>query len=135
MIRAAGARLRRSSSTVVALVLLLLLVGGIALFSIDSLRGGSSEVFSSGDDAVARASVEAIALGTPRDEVERRLGPGRDALDFEETGVALEPLDAECIYYPQAATGNYRDIFQLCFRDGRLVRKRAYAATPGAPLL
>jgi hypothetical protein len=87
------------------------------------------------EHAVRLAGYRALSLGASREEIEQRIGSGQDALEFRRTGVALEPIDAECVYYPQAGTGDLRDIIQLCFRDDRLARKRMYAATPGLPLL
>jgi hypothetical protein len=125
-----GRRLRRALP-LVALTPVLVLVVGLALFSVVSTTSDSE---SFGDDAVALADYRALTLGRSRDEIERRIGDGKDALEFRETGAALEPMDADCVYYPQAGTGNYRDIIQLCFRDDRLVRKRTFSATPGPPL-
>jgi hypothetical protein len=121
-------------STAAAVALLLLVVAFLVLS--ETLVGGGDveSAGSSSDNAVAPAAYRALSLGATRDEVEDRLGDGRDALEFEVTGAALEPMDAECLYWPQADTGNFRDIVQLCFRDDRLVRKRTYGATAGAPL-
>ena len=78
--------------------------------------------------------LRSLQLGTPRRDVEHRLGKGQDALAYGETGPAVEPMDASCVYYAEAGTGNLRDVVQLCFRDGRLSSKRVFGATPGATL-
>jgi hypothetical protein len=122
----------RSASTVVA-ILLLAVMGGF-LFLVFSFGATTSESGFAGQNAVSLSAYRTLTSGQSLKSVEDELGPGEDALGFFETGSALEPMDAECIYYPQAGTGNFRDIFQLCFRDDRLVRKRAFAATPGLPL-
>lgn len=132
MITAVRRRLARSLSTIVAVVILLFLVAGLVLFG---AFGSGDSVSQAGDNAVAPGEYRSLVPGSSRDEIEQRLGDGQDALEFEDTGVALEPMDAECIYYPQEGTGNYRDIIQLCFREDRLVQKRMYASTPGPPLV
>jgi hypothetical protein len=135
LIRRLRVRRGRRLSTAAA-VLVLLSVLGLLVLSETLVGGGGSagSIESSGDNAVAPAEYRALSLGTTREDVEDRLGDGVTALEFETTGVALEPIDADCLYWPQAGTGNFRDIVQLCFRDDRLVRKRTYGATAGAPL-
>jgi hypothetical protein len=133
VIRRLRGRLGRSVSTAVAVVVLVLFVA--ALFLSETLVGSDDSLESGSIDAGAIAAVQyrALALGSTREEVEEHVGDGANALEFETTGVALEPMDADCLYWPQADTGDYRDIVQLCFRDDRLVRKRKYGAA-GAPL-
>jgi hypothetical protein len=121
----------RRASAVVAAAVVLVLLASFLLFS----TGGDDLSSSAGENAVALGTYRSLEVGASRDAIESQLGRGQDALEFRETGAALEPMDAECIYYPQAGTGNFRDIVQLCFRDDKLVRKRAVAATPGAPLV
>ena len=117
-----------------AAAILLVIIGSVALFS-STLTRTSGSFESSGDNAVRRAAYDSLTVGSSREDVEDQIGQGKDALDFlVHTGLALEPIDADCTYYPQAGTGNYRDIIQLCFRNDRLVRKRTYPATPGAPI-
>jgi hypothetical protein len=121
----------RVTTAAAAVLVLLVILGGLAVFGFSSMSMSSG---SFGDDAVTRTAYRSIKLGSSRDKIEERIGQGQDAIEFRESGVALEPIDADCIYYPQAGTGNYRDIIQLCFRNNQLVRKQTYRATPGSPL-
>lgn len=130
LIRSIAPRLSRRSSAIVA-VLILLLFGGGAILSLGTLSSGRPELWSSAEEGGSTIDFRAAEVGASRDEIERRLGEGQDALDFMETGVAVEPMDADCRYYPYPRPGY---LFQVCYRDDRLVTKRAFAATPGAAL-
>jgi hypothetical protein len=112
-------------TTGVAILVLLLILGSVVLYTV----GLSSDSESSGSSGVSRTGVPALELGTTRQEVEAQLGRGRDALEYIDTGVALEPMDAECLYYPQTPGV----VMQLCFRDDLLVRKQTNRDPPQAP--
>jgi hypothetical protein len=105
-----------------AVVVLVLFLGSFALFGL-SFSSSSSEF---GGDGVSRAQLRSLKLGTSRDDIEARIGEGEDALGHIETGVALEPSDADCLYYMQTPSNSFGNIVQLCFRDDVLVRKQAY---------
>jgi hypothetical protein len=131
-------RLRRPSApTIVSAVVVLGLLAAIVL---STLGGSGGTTFSSGTGArkITQSQVASLPLGGSRGDVERRFGRGEDALDYGvgpgETGVAVEPMDADCIYYGQAETGNLHALVQLCFRHEKLVSKKAYPAIPGASL-
>ena len=133
MISAIVKRLPRAPSTIAA-VIVLLLIGFFAFLSW-GLSASDDTFVPLGGERVELDSYRSLRVGTSREEVERRVGSGLDALEFGQTGSALEPADAECVYYSQAGTGNLRDIFQLCFQDDTLISKQAYAAAPGPPLI
>ena len=93
--------------------------------------GGGSFAFAR---TISRERLSSLRLGTPRSKIEKAVGKGKTALDQDvDTGIAVEPTDATCTYYPQSLT-NIRNIIQLCYRDDRLVSKHAYEGPPGAPL-
>jgi hypothetical protein len=114
---------------VLAVLLIAIFIAAFWSISYGSSSGGGKEVV-----MVSLGELRSQRLGTPRRDVEHRLGKGQDALAYGETGPAVEPMDASCVYYAEAGTGNLRDVVQLCFRDGRLSSKRVFAATPGATL-
>ena len=103
-----------------ALVVLLLAAFVFAYFG-----GGSAETAGSFEAGIDAQDITALRVGTSRDAVEERLGRGQDALEYGQTGPAVEPMDAECAYY--APRGEFLSrVAQLCYRDGRLVSKRLY---------
>jgi hypothetical protein len=122
---------------VVAAVVVL---GLLAFLLLSTLGGSSGPTFTSGtgEHKITRAQLASLPLGRSRGDVERRFGDGEDALAYGvgpgETGVALEPMDAECIYYGQAETSNRHALVQLCFRHDKLASKKAFPAIPGAAL-
>lgn len=128
---------RPGAPTVVAAVVVL---GLIAFILLTTLGGSSGPTFSSGtgERKITRDQVASLPLGRSRGDVERRFGDGKDALayavGFGETGIAVEPMDADCIYYGQAETSNLHALVQLCFRHDKLVSKKAFPAIPGAAL-
>lgn len=131
MKRIRGHRRRVTASGVVAVLAVLLIAFFVAVFwstSYDSSSGEEEVV------VVSLSEMRSLRLDTPRGAVEHRLGKGQDALAYDQTGTAVEPMDASCVYYGEAGTGNLRDVVQLCFRDGKLSSKRVFAATPGATL-
>jgi hypothetical protein len=116
--------------------------GGLVLlfivFILLSTMGLSSSGTSSGlsrQPSISRSQLAALRLGTRRQTVEDQFGKGGDALNYPETGVAVEPMTASCTYYAQAQTENVRAVIQLCFTHDRLSSKHAYPATPGAVLV
>jgi hypothetical protein len=130
---------RPGAPTVVAAVVVL----GLLAFVLLSTLGGSSGITVSsatGNHKITRDQVASLRAGSSRGDVERRLGKGKDALAYGgfgfmgETGVAVEPMDADCSYYGQAETSNRHALVQLCFRHDKLVSKRTFPAIPGASL-
>jgi hypothetical protein len=130
---------RPGAPTVVAAVVVL---GLLAFILLSTLGGSSGPTFSSGtgNPKITRDQVASLRVGSARGDVERRLGKGKDALTYGgfgfrgETGVAVEPMDADCIYYGQAETSNLHALIQLCFRQDKLVSKKSFPAIPGASL-
>lgn len=128
---------RPGAASVAAAVVVL---GVLAFILLTTLGGSGGTTFSSGtgERKITRDQLASLLLGRSRGEVERRFGHGEDALAYGvgpgETGVAVEPMDAECIYYGQAETSNLHALVQLCFRHDKLVSKRAFPAIPGASL-
>jgi hypothetical protein len=126
-------RPKLTASAIVASLLLLLFA-----FVLLSTVGISSGTMSSGGvnlfgPQVTLHQFRSLRLGASRHQVEQRLGKGKNALDREiETGLAIEPMNATCTYYPQSR--NVRNIVQLCFRNQQLISKQRYNATPGPPL-
>ena len=131
-------RLRRPSApTIVSGVVVL---GFLAAILLSTLGGSGGTTFSSGTGArkITQDQLASLPLGRSRGDVERRFGHGDDALAYGvqlgATGVAVEPMDADCIYYGQAETSNLHALVQLCFRHDKLVSKKTFPAIPGASL-
>jgi hypothetical protein len=128
---------RPSAPTIVSSVVVL---GLLAVILLSTLGGSGGTTFSSGSGArkITQDQVASFPLGRSRGDVERRFGHGEDALAYGvgpgQTGVAVEPMDADCIYYGQAETSNLHALVQLCFRHHKLVSKKAFPAIPGASL-
>src|SRR3954471_9014305 len=105
----------RAAASIAAAVLILLFVTFVLLSTV----GGSTQVTVGPLDrghGVSRARFASLALGASREAVEHQLGRGRPAgepgnnrrgrgrraFNFEpwdETGPAVEPMDATCVYY------------------------------------
>jgi hypothetical protein len=104
----------------------LLVVVGFVLLVFGVSGGG---VGSSGQEGVivSPQRLRAIHAGTSLAEVERLFGKGSGALHYIDTGIAVEPMDASCIYY-RARQDSFNDVAQLCFRDDKLVSRRAFIA-------
>ena len=119
-------RFRRRSASAVAAALVLLSLLGLTFLSF-TLGGGSSHVGQLEDVVLTTRRLDAIHVGTSRAEVERLLGKGSEALDYVDTGIAVEPMDARCIYY-RARQDSFNDVAQFCFRDDKLVSRRAFIA-------
>jgi hypothetical protein len=112
-------RLPSATAAIGVLLVLFVLLAYLAFSTggggVESAGGHPQEVFRS------------LRLGTSREDVERRVGPGDDALEFFGTGPAVEPMDAECVYHHFSMwTEGDASFVQLCFRDDRLVRRQAY---------
>jgi hypothetical protein len=129
---------RPGASSVIAATVVLALVAFILL----STLGGSSGVTISslpGNHRITKGELASLPLGSSRKDVERRFGKGMDALSFGalgfgETGVAVEPMDADCIYYGRAQVKDLHALVQLCFRHDKLVSKQTFPAIPGGSL-
>ena len=122
-------RLRRlpSWSAVAAVVVLLVFAYFILAFV---GVGEGSESGAQGGPEMSRDDFQALAIGSSRDEVQRAVGKGDDALEFESfggagTGTAVEPMDAACVYYGYPGT-EAQDVVQLCYRDDELSSKRLF---------
>lgn len=116
--------LPRKASAIVATLLLL----AIVYFALMSF--GTHYEVSSGQEEIkgpGREQVRSLALGASRSEIESRFGPGKDALEYGSTGIAVEPIEATCLYYP-AGSGYPYGVVQLCYRDDTLVSKRTLNA-------
>ena len=126
-----------SAPTIVSGVVVL---GFLAAILLSTLGGSGGTTFSSGTGArkITQDQLASLPLGRSRGDVERRFGHGDDALAYGvqlgATGVAVEPMDADCIYYGQAETSNLHALVQLCFRHDKLVSKKTFPAIPGASL-
>jgi hypothetical protein len=124
---------RPSASVVVAsLVVLIIVFLLLATLSLSFSSMSISEVNPSGPP-ISPSELRWLHRGTPRQQIERQFGKGRSALAYPETGIAVEPMNATCTYYPQSLS-NVRNVVQLCYSDDKLISKRAYAAPRGAPL-
>lgn len=113
-----------SWSAVAAVAVVMALLVFLALV-LGGLQSGSSGA--QGGPEMTRAELRTLTVGGSRDEVERAVGKGEDALEFwfGGTGTALEPMDASCVYYAVRGGPDAGPI-QLCYRDDRLVSKRLY---------
>jgi hypothetical protein len=133
-VKVVGRFRRPSAPTIVSGVVVLGLLAAILL---STLAGSGGTKFSAGtrDHKITRDQVASLSPGSSRGDVERRFGHGEDALAYGvgpgETGVAVEPMDADCIYYGQAETTNLHALVQLCFRHDKLASKKAFPAIPG----
>ena len=128
---------RPSAPTIVSGVVVLGLLAAIILSTLGG-SGGTTFFGGNGEHKITRGQVASLPLGRSRGDVERRFGHGEDALAYGlgpgQTGVAVEPMDADCIYYGQAEKSNLHALVQLCFRHDKLVSKKAFPAIPGASL-
>jgi hypothetical protein len=128
---------RPSAPTIVSGVVVLGLFAAILLSTLGG-SGGTKFFGGTGEHKITQHQMASLPLGRSRGDVERRFGHGEDALaygvELGATGVAVEPMDADCIYYGQAETSNLHALVQLCFRHEKLVSKKAYPAIPGASL-
>jgi hypothetical protein len=120
-------RIRRPSASAVAATVVLLFVLSFVLLTISVGGGGGGGGGGLEDVIVSAQRMRAIDQGTTRADVERRLGKGLEALAYEDTGIAVEPMDASCIYY-RARQDSFNDVAQFCFRDDRLVSRRLFIA-------
>jgi len=119
-------RLLRPAAVALALIVL------VALFALAYLGQGESASDEKRVARVSRGELSSIPLGMSRKDVEHRLGKGADALEYDQTGVAVEPMDAKCVYYARVEIENIRAVAQLCYRHNKLTSKRLFPATPGA---
>lgn len=103
------------------------LVLAVVLLAVLTSVSGEGESHSSPfAGSLSRSSYKQLRIGESRTAIERRVGKGASALEFGLEGPATEPMDATCLYY---YGGEIIDMpRQLCFRDGKLVRKRIYRA-------
>ena len=126
---------RPGTPSVVAAIVVL---GLIAFLLLSTLGGGTTSSSQDGERRITQEGVASLSLGSSRGDVDRRFGKGEDALayggGFGETGVAVEPMDADCIYYGQAEARNLHALVQLCFRHDKLESKQTFPAIPGASL-
>ena len=120
------------------MVAALVVLAFVAFFLLSTLGGGSGGTFSSMNEVqFTQAEIASLPLGSSRGDVERKFGKGQDALGrdgfgFGETGVAVEPMDATCVYYGEAKAHNRHGLAQLCFKRGRLSSKREFPIARGA---
>jgi hypothetical protein len=123
------------ASSVAAVVVLVVLVLPFVLLGVvfgghsASSSGGGMKLIGPGA-GVTDAQFRSLRLGTSPDDVTHRIGRGQNALEYGATGVALEPIDAGCTYYPQAGANRLTQVVQLCYRDKTLVSKRMFSAPP-----
>jgi len=118
--------LRRPPASAVAALVVLLVILGLVLLSYGGSGSGSGGSPFGSDLVLRPGQVAALPLGASQRDVERRFGKGAGALDsLEDTGVAVEPMDASCIYY-RAARDNFYDVAQFCLRHDRLVSRRVF---------
>jgi hypothetical protein len=115
-----------TGASVVAALVVIAAIGFVLLQTI----GGSSElsVSSLEEPTITKSEFASIAVGASRERIESRQGKGEDALDFVafgNTGSALEPLDASCVYF-NVGPYNTAALVQLCFSDGKLTSKRRF---------
>src|SRR4051812_17320723 len=92
--------------------LVLLFIGYLLLSTIGISSSGTSISSVSRTPSISRSQLAALHPGTRRKTVEQQLGKGDDALNYPETGIAVEPMTATCTYYAQAETDNARALIQ-----------------------
>jgi len=106
----------------------LVLIGGCTALVV----GGASEVAKQLDaeqraHAISKATFDSLSIGMSEEEVIAAAGKEpENRQEFESEGfLDDEPQSSSCIYYNRAG-GEFGDVFQLCFDDGKLRAKNAY---------
>jgi hypothetical protein len=102
----------------------IVLLASVFVFFGSMTLGEGDSGFGSGGPLMTASEFRTLAAGDSRAEIERAFGKGEGALSFGmfgETGAALEPMDATCVYYTPGG-----ELAQVCYRDDRLVSKRLY---------
>lgn len=111
---------RRAITAPVVIVVALL----VAFFVLVAVADESVEVRASRLSGISASAYAQLKMGDRRSAIEKMFGKGANAFDWEAEGPATEPMDASCAYH---LLGNTPTTAQLCFREGRLVRKTMVA--------
>jgi hypothetical protein len=94
---------------------------------------GEGEFGAQGGPQMTGAELQALTIGGSRDEIERAVGKGDSALEYDffgGTGTAVEPMDATCVYYGYAGKQDVASVVQLCYRDNELASKNTFRSGP-----
>ena len=99
-------RLPSWSAIAAVIVLLVVLVGLLSWVGLGEEESGAVQ----GRPEVRMDDLRALEIGSSRDDVERAVGTGDGALEFDSfggagTGTAVEPMDATCVYYGYGGRG------------------------------
>ncbi|MFF0628595.1 sensor histidine kinase [Streptomyces sp. NPDC004296] len=107
---------------VAAVVLVLMMVAGV--IAVLFLAGESDKAM------IDPKRYDAVKVGQPEAEVRAKLPHGDSFLaDGLDVGAPPQPKGANCLALRSVETGSawYRDpVFRFCFKDGRLIEKRAF---------
>jgi hypothetical protein len=121
---------KRTGLKIAAAIIAVGLVGIIGCSVL--LVGGANEVADEIDaelakNAITRAQFDALEIGMTQAEVRASTGkPPVDRQRFESEGfLSEEPTTSSCIYYNEAG-GEFLEIYQLCFDEGKLTSKNDY---------
>ena len=108
-------------------VFLLFIIGIIVL-----IGAGANEVSNQLDaeqdaHAITATTYKSIHLGDSRSDVRDAAGkPPENAQEFETAGVLdSSKIKSSCLYWNKKG-GEFGDIYQLCFDNGKLTSKNAY---------
>ena len=114
------------SGAAAALVLVVIAFFFLAWTGLGGGEGGIAE-----GPEMTRSEFRSLTVGASRDDVERSVGKGEGALDFNQlggaSGAALEPMNATCVYYALPGGYGVRGPIQLCYREDELISKQIYS--------
>jgi hypothetical protein len=112
---------------------------GLTLFGLVVIVGCAALIGTAADEAIKELDAEqqrhaitkeqfdSIQIGASESRVVQQLGkPPEDKQEFTNKGfLSDEPENSTCVYYNREG-GEYGDVFQFCFDNGRLTGKNAY---------
>lgn len=118
--------------SVLKVILGTVLVAGVLVGGFFAIRGGA------GEDVLQTLQTQQIAnsitdqqfasieLGSSRKTIEETLGEPVGAREVRDARIRKrEPRHSSCIYYNKRG-GSFGEVFQLCFREGKLKRKKKF---------
>ncbi len=118
--------------TLLKVVAGLLLLGAVLMVGCVALIGGAVDEVDKeldrqqNESAITQRQFKQLKMGTTQDQVEKRFGQPTDSQEMESEVAELDvQSNMSCIYYNRKG-GEFGDMFQLCFDDGRLSSKSAY---------
>ena len=105
---------------------LLLIAGCVAIVGVGADEVSKELDRQQNENAISQSEFASITLGDSQDDIEAQYGEPADKQEFENEGILdEEPANSSCIYYNREG-GDFGDIYQLCFDEGRLTSKNSY---------